>query len=303
MNRLAFRFLLGFVAASVALRPALAQVSLGRADPDLSSGKATAVEGAVDKGEFNLFNPTPREYLRDLSADRPDTTESPITVDAGRFQIEASFFDYGRNDAGEAGEEVFTSGAFNLKAGLLHNVDLQFVFDSYTVVRTQDKRSGQTTTVEGFSDPQLRLKINLWGNDGGRTALAFFPLIKIPTGSDLSNDRVEGGIILPFSVDLYDRLSLGLMFESDFVYDEASRRYQAEFVHTAVLGLSVTEKIGAFAEYVGVAGFNGFAYEASLSAGLTYGLTEDAQLDIGGRVGLNEPAENGGVFTGITMRF
>lgn len=35
----------------------------------------------TDKSQFSLFNPTPRELWRDLSADRPDFTESPITVD------------------------------------------------------------------------------------------------------------------------------------------------------------------------------------------------------------------------------
>ncbi len=169
--------------------------------------------------------------------------------------------------------------------------------------RAPDKRSDVTETVEGFSDLQMRLKINLWGNEGGRTALAFFPFIKVPTGSDLSNNNVEGGIILPFSVDLNDRFSLGLMFETDFVYDEDSRGYEAEFVHTAVLGISVTEKIGTYIEYVGVAGSSAFDYQTTLSAGVTYGISDDVQFDVGGRLGLNDAAEDGGVFTGITVRF
>ena len=268
-----------------------------------ASDRATGGKTTRDKHQFHLFNRTPRELLRDLSADRPDTTESPITVDAGWFQLEGSFFDYGRNDDGGIEEEVFTYGAMNLKVGLLHNVDVQFVFDTYSEVRTKDRSTRITETVEGFSDLQVRLKINLWGNDGGRTALAFFPFIKIPTGSDLSNDNVEGGIILPFSVELNERFALGLMAEADFVYDEESRSYETEFVHTAVLGMSVTEKIGAYLEYVGVAGSSQFDYQASVSAGLTYGVSKDVQLDVGGRVGLNDAAEDGGVFTGITIRF
>ncbi len=108
-----------------------AQVAVNQAGTSPSAtGKATASEPTIDKRQFNLFNPTPREYLRDLAPDRPDTTESPITVDAGRFQIEASFFDYGRNDDGGVEEEAFTYGADNLKVGL-HNADLQFVVDPY----------------------------------------------------------------------------------------------------------------------------------------------------------------------------
>lgn len=269
----------------------------------VSAGKATVTGAAVDKRHFHLFHRTPRELLRDLAPDRPDTTESPITVDAGWFQIESSFFDYGRNDDGGIEEEVFTYGAVNFKVGLLRNVDLQLVFDSHVEVRTKDKAANISETVEALSDLQMRLKINLWGNDGGRTALAFFPFIKVPTGSRLSNDNVEGGVILPFSVDLNERFSIGLMAEADFVYGEESRGYETEFVHTAVLGIGVTEKIGAYIEYVGVTGSSNFDYQATFSAGLTYGISGDVQFDVGGRVGLNDAANDGGVFTGITIRF
>lgn len=36
-----------------------------------------------DKNRDTLFYPTPAEYLRELSPDRPDKTESPCAVDAG----------------------------------------------------------------------------------------------------------------------------------------------------------------------------------------------------------------------------
>src|SRR4029434_324882 len=86
----------------------------------------------ADKSQYHLFNPTPRELMREMSTDRPDTTESPYTVDAGHYQIEMSFFDYGRDRADGARTETWTFGAMNLKAGLLNNVDLQIVFNSYT---------------------------------------------------------------------------------------------------------------------------------------------------------------------------
>ena len=53
---------------------------------------------STDKSQYDLFNPTPSELMRELSPDRPDATESPLTVDAGHFVIEASIFDWRRND-------------------------------------------------------------------------------------------------------------------------------------------------------------------------------------------------------------
>lgn len=40
-----------------------------------------------DKSMYTLFRQTPRSQMRELTTDRPDKTESPITVDAGHFQI------------------------------------------------------------------------------------------------------------------------------------------------------------------------------------------------------------------------
>lgn len=49
---------------------------------------------AEDKSGYTLFNPTPDRQLRDMSTDRPDATESPYTVDAGRIQLEMDLAGY-----------------------------------------------------------------------------------------------------------------------------------------------------------------------------------------------------------------
>lgn len=291
------------------MTPALRLLSVAAMIATLHAGTEPAATTAAsastgDKWQYNLFNPTPREQMREMSTDRPDTTESPITVDAGHIQIESSLFDYGRNDDGGIEEEVFTYGAMNVKFGLLNNVDLQIVFDSYTEVKTEDQTTGISDTVDGFSDVQARLKVNLWGNEGGKTALAFFPFVKVPTGTALSNDKVEGGIILPFSLELTETIGLGLMAEADFVRADVGDGYDTEFVHTAVLGFDVTDKIGAFVEYVGVTGSDGaFDYRASSVLGLTYGYSDDIQFDTGVRIGLNDAAEDVGFFVGASTRF
>ena len=69
-----------------------------------------------------------QEQLRPLSADRPDATESPITVDAGRVQVEVSFLDYTMSDQGGDEFDSWTVFDANVKLGLLNNVDLQLVF-------------------------------------------------------------------------------------------------------------------------------------------------------------------------------
>jgi len=242
-------------------------------------------------GGYTLFNPTPREEWRELSPDRPDTTESPITVDAGAFVVEASYLDWAR----DGGDETLTVMATNFKIGLTDRIDLQTVIDAHI-----DERPAAGGGSEGFGDVTLRLKYNVWGNDGGPTAFALFPFIKIPTGTDVSNGEVEGGLILPFSTDLADGIGLGLMAEFDAVHDGVDG-YDLEFVHSAVLGFDLTDALGMFVEYIGVAGPS--PYQAYLAGGLTLGLSEDLVLDCGVRAGLNDHAEDVGLFGGFTRRF
>lgn len=256
-----------------------------------------------DKRGYHLFNPTLRALMRPLSADRPDTTESPITVDAGHAQIELSVLSYTHDD--DAGQEVNTWSVFdtNLKIGLLNNVDLQIVTNAYSRERT-DPDVDSTETLEGFGDVQIRTKVNLWGNDGGKTAFGIMPFVKIPTGTELSNDRVEGGLIAMFGWDVAERWGLGFMAEVDVVYDAADDDYDTEFVHTAVLGLDVVGPLGAYVEYAGVVSSDtDMDYQAIFSVGLTLALTENLVLDAGTQIGLTSAADDVTVFTGVTIRF
>ena len=247
----------------------------------------------ADKSDYHFFNPTPRAEMRELSPDRPDATESPLTVDAGHYAVEMSLLDWRRNN----GDNTYIVAATNFKIGLTNNVDLQTVFEFFS---WEDPAEG--SGLEGFGDVQLRLKWNLWGNDGGDTALAIFPFVKIPTGTELSNGEVEGGLIIPFGTSLTDRLGVGIMPEIDWVYNEGGDDYDVEFLHTFVLGYEISEKVGGFLEYIGVAG-EASGYSVSLAGGFTYAVNDDFMLDVGTRVGLNDNAEDFGLFMGFTRRF
>ena len=265
----------------------------------------------VDKSAYSLFNPTPREHMRELSADRPDGTESPITVDAGHLQVELSFFDYVHDDDGAAHVDAWTVFDTNLKLGLNPSTDVQFVFQAFTEEKTT-VAGASDHTVEGFSDVQVRLKVNLWGNDGepdaptllgAATAVGVMPFVKIPTGTSVSNDHVEGGLIAMLGWDLGETWGLGFMVEGDAVYDDDGD-YDFEFVHTAVIGFDVVGPLGAYLEYIGILSTDSAdEYQPLISGGLTYALGPDLVFDIGMRVGLDQSAEDVAAFVGLTFRY
>lgn len=254
-----------------------------------------------DKSQYTLFNPTPPELMRPMSTDRPDTTESAYTVDAGHFQFEGSFISYTHDNDG-ADVDAYSIMPMNLKIGLLNNVDLQLVINPFDKVRTHD--AGNVEQLDGFGDMQLRLKINLWGNDSGDTALAIMPFIKFPTAQDdLGNDHVEGGIIIPLAISLPHDFGLGLMAEIDVVRDAEDDHYGVEFVHTATISHEIVGPLSGFIEYAGIAPIDtGSTYLAYFDMGLTYEVSPNMVLDCGVNIGLSEAAEDFTFFAGMSFR-
>jgi hypothetical protein len=255
-----------------------------------------------DKSQYTLFNPTPRERMRELSTDRPDTTESPYTVDAGHFQAELSLVDFTRDDDGGVKSETLTALPSNLKVGLLNNVDLQLVFDPY--VNQRVKVAGRSVRQEGFGDTTIRLKVNLLGNDEGPVAVGVMPYVTFPTSThDVGLDRAQYGLIVPVSVELPAGFELGAMIEIDVVRDAANKSYGTELLHTVTLGHELYGELRGYVEYAGIAPIDaGSTYRAVIGTGLTYGLSDDTQLDAGVNFGVSDAADDYNLFVGVSFR-
>jgi hypothetical protein len=250
-----------------------------------------------------LFDPTPPAELHEFATDRPDTTESPYTVDAGHLQIELSAAEY---TLGRDRSRTLDVLPVNLKLGLLDTVDLQLLFTPYQRVSGGEEPG----VASGFGDETLvRLKINLQGNDHEQLALAIMPFVKLPTGTGgLSNDHVEGGLIVPMAVDLPGDFSLGAMLEADLVYHDEERDYGLDLVHSVTLGHPVAGPVSGYVEYVGVlprgapAGIES-RYQAIASAGFTLEVGDNLMFDAGTRIGFSGDADRSSIFLGASTRF
>ena len=247
--------------------------------------------------------------MREMTTDRPDKTESPYTVDAGHFQIESDLaaFTHDRDKHGGADMTVdaWSFAAINLKAGILNNVDVQLVLETYNRVRTDDRVAGIVTHQSGFGDVTARVKLNCWGNDGGDTAFGVMPFVKLPANQDdLGNNAVEGGVILPLAISLPRGFGLGLMTEFDFNEDGSGSGYHAEFVNSITLGHDLIGKLGGYVEFFSaVSAESGARWVGTIDLGLTYGLTDDIQLDAGVNIGVTDSADDINTFVGLSWRF
>ena len=258
-----------------------------------------------DKSGCTLFTPVPESLLRELTPDRPDKTESPYTVDAGHFQLEMDFanYTYARSDGTTT--KAWNVAPVNLKVGLLNQVDLQFVFDNYLHVRTEDRVAGTSVTQSGVGDFTTRLKVNLWGDDGGRTAFALLPFVKFPTSTDnLGNNVVEGGIVFPLAVKLPHGFDLGLETAVSFLRDDNDSSYHEYFINSVTLDHVLIGKLNGYLEFfsdintVSHAGWVG-----TVDTGLEFLVTENIQLDCGCNFGVTRAADDFNPFVGITVRF
>jgi hypothetical protein len=271
--------------------------------------EAGATGPAPDKRIYNAFHPTPRELMRPMATDRPDKTESPYTVDAGHFQIEmdvATFtHDRDRSGGGDTRTKGWAFAFANLKLGLTNDIDLQVILESFSHIRVDDRAAGSVTRQSGFGDVTTRLKVNLWGNDGGRTAFAIMPFLKFPSSQDgLGNNSVEGGVILPLAVGLPHGWSLGLQAEVDVLRNETDRGHHAAFLNTVTLGHDIVGNLAGYIEFFSEASTQrNTPWLATFDVGFTYAVNDDLQLDAGVNIGITKSAPDANPFIGISWRF
>lgn len=253
---------------------------------------------SVDKGQYNFFNPTPKEFMKDLDTDRPDRTESPRSVDAGHFQVEADIVSYFQEGADS--ESLF--GNLNLKVGLTNNMDLQLIVPAYTLSNTIDK-DGKAVSSGGLGDIAVRWKINLFGNDDGPVAMGLMPWAQFPTGAG-NNGAIEGGLIMPFAVDLPLDFGLGFMFEADLKKNEADANYHTELVSSITFGRDIIGDLSAYVELWSLASSEaGSEWQATFDIGVNYLLTPDLKFDAGINIGLTPATDDFNPFLGVTYRY
>lgn len=247
------------------------------------------VAGAPPESSQHLLSPTPRAWMRELSTDRPDTTESPFTVDAGHVQVEMDAVSAER-DEGATEVGVATT---NLKLGLTTFADLQLILEPY-------QRSGGTT---GIGDLTVRTKLNVWGNDGEGTALAVMPFVSFATAtSGLGRGHTEGGVIIPLGLEAPLGFDLTTMLELDVAYHDD--HYGTDLIVTCSVGHDLVGDLGGYVEVASSTPLDGpEELELGLNGGLTLGIGEDVALDGGGRVGLTDAAPDVALFIGGSARY
>lgn len=265
-----------------------------------------------------MLKPTPDNLMREMATDRPDLTETPFTVDAGHIQVESNVFGFSRSRSDADG--VFTRSydylTTNFRIGLTNFAELSVVVAPQGVLKTfsPDPAVG-VTRQSGSGGVDLRLKINLWGNDTfgklGSTALALLPVVRLPTGweNGVSPPGIEGGFVVPFTVKLSEKWNLGVtggfaVVRNDIPEPGVRPGTHTEWLGTASFGYEWTEKLGTYYEIA--ARFHTTDPRGDVAVfgtGFTYKLTKNVQLDGGVNFGITRAADKINPFVGVSARF
>jgi hypothetical protein len=171
-------------------------------------------------------------------------------------------------------------------------------------VKVEDRVSGASGKVSGFGDITTRLKINFWGNDGGKTAFAMMPFVKWPwSASSIRNGETEGGIIFVLGYELPSGWSSAVMTELDFVSNGAGG-HDTAWLNSITFSHNLTKRLGGYFEFVALTGnAPSFKWQGQCDAGLTYALAENTQLDLGCNFGVTPSAPDYQPFVGLSRRF
>ena len=270
---------------------------------------AGAEEKPADKSHYSLFSPVPAAQMREFDTDRPDKTNSPHTLDAGHFQLEMDAFAFSHDRNTTARDSVrndnWTFANANLRIGLTNWLDLQLLIPFYQVNRDHDTLAGTVAKQQGIGDLTVALKMNFWGNDGGKTSGGLELFVKAPTANhNLGNGKVEGGALILLGASLPGDFDLGINTGVTATANDTGDGHHAEFINSISVSRKIAGPLSAYAEFWSDVSVQAHApVAATVDLGLLLMLGKNVQLDTGVNLGVTRTAPDVQTFFGVSVRF
>ena len=227
-----------------------------------------------------------------LVTDRPDFTESAVTVPRGDVQLESGYTFTRSDDVDD-----HTLGEVLLRIGLVDRLEARVGLGSHAwITAAGDDPSG-------FEDPSLGLKAVLAQEETAGVAVAVLAATSIPIGDgDIGEDDWQPEIKLAVSRGFSEILALA----ANAGYARASEDGEGFDQGSASLslGMGLSEQWGAYAEMYGTFPVSPSGEdEAVLNGGFTFLVHPLLQLDARAGAGLTDTAPDFFLGVGIARRW
>ncbi|NOY58689.1 MAG: transporter [Calditrichaeota bacterium] len=226
---------------------------------------------------------------QELITDRPDYTESAITVPARSVQIETGLEYVNENNYVST---TFPNSLFRI--GLHRSLELRIGFTGWTWTKLSDERDLY------FNDLVVESKIQLTDKKAD-IPLAIILAATIPVGDDaVSTGGSDYGIKLAGSYDFSENAGIGMNTGAYSIFNGIDR--QLMVIASVSYDISLNENFGFFFETFAEM-LQNETWSPVFDSGLTFSPTPLSQLDLYAGVGLNRVAPDLIIGTGYSIRF
>ncbi|MFO7446987.1 MAG: transporter [Ignavibacteriaceae bacterium] len=232
-----------------------------------------------------------------IITDRPDVTESAVTVPHYSLQVESGFVIRNTKDEENDVAANFRDVSFLttlLRYGLMENLELRLGSEYLYQKVDIDGRSN----AEGLNGLLAGAKFQLVRDNPSFPDMALLFHLNIPFGSEnFKTDNIEPEILLALSHPLSKTFSLSYNLGGAL---QSSNRMI--YFYSVSVAAPLSEKLGAFIELFGEIPAGNESVE-NIDGGFTYLIQDNFQFDISAGVILDQPSDNWFLSTGISFRF
>lgn len=212
---------------------------------------------------------------------RAQVTETTQTIDPGGVLVRMDAISLGTRPDTVAPNQykAVAVGTTIVSAGITSTVD--FEFGTQLFLQDTFSTAGTSHTESGIGDITLRPKWTFWRDPSSGEAAAIIPYVLLPTNSKaVGNDSVQGGVILPWSMDVAPGTKAAAMVEWDEFRNVANTRYDTRWYGSAYIRWNLGQTLGAYAETTlsdSTAGSSTFA--GTVGAGATLSVSKNFTWD------------------------
>ncbi len=239
-----------------------------------------------------------------LVTDRPDFTESSVTVGLGVTQVEMGYtYTYDSDNASSSRQHSYPETLFRL--GRLADW-FEFRLD-WNVGGLQENEFGGTfDSATGAEDLGIGCKIALTPQECILPETAIILEMSVPTGDDeFTADEVLPGFSYCYGWTINDRWETGALTGLHRQVDDDTNDPYVEFEQSWTLVRSWTDHVSSYSEWYCLVPCSADTNHTQqyFDGGFSVLLSDDVQWDIRAGVGLNEAADDYFVGSGLSVRF
>lgn len=213
-----------------------------------------------------------------IITDRPDQTESPISVPSGSLQIETGIQVTYSGEQERTSELLLPTSLFRI--GLSKSLELR-------VLSQFERSSVGELTNNGVSDLQIGAKLWIAGGQEATTNVGWLTHFSVPTGStELSRNEVAFSSLIAVDHALTDKVGLAYNLGYSNIGSAAGG-----LTYTLALAYEVNSKMSIYVEPFGI--YDDFQYlQINADAGIAYLINQDLQFDFSFGTGLYDNRMN-----------